>query len=151
MDPASGPTDRRPIGFWLKLVDRLIDDSFDALLGEAGLTRRHWQVLNVLRTGPATVEQVDRSVAPFLGGEESTTGPVLSELRGRGWVAWTDGEPATLTEAGAAAQAELLTKVSDSRLRLTAGITADEYRATVEVLRRMAVNLGWVEPADDRR
>ena len=39
------PTDRRPIGFWLKLVDRLIDARLEASLG--GLSRRHWQVLNV--------------------------------------------------------------------------------------------------------
>jgi DNA-binding MarR family transcriptional regulator len=88
-----GFADRRPIGFWLKLVDRLIDEGLDAMLGEAGLTRRH----------------------------------------------------ATLTEAGAAAHAELLRKVSHSRQRLSAGISPQEYATTIEVLRRMAVNLGWAE------
>ncbi|HZD02049.1 MAG TPA: hypothetical protein VFA46_18210 [Actinomycetes bacterium] len=32
------PAERRPIGFWLKLVDRLIDDGFDAVLGSPGPT-----------------------------------------------------------------------------------------------------------------
>jgi DNA-binding MarR family transcriptional regulator len=50
-----------------------------------------------------------------------------------------------LTEAGAAAHAELLRKVSHSRQRLSAGISPQEYATTIEVLRRMAVNLGWAE------
>jgi hypothetical protein len=59
-----GPADRRPIGFWLKLVDRLID----AVLGDAGLTRRHWQVLNLLQTQPVTLQRIDTQLAPFLRG-----------------------------------------------------------------------------------
>ena len=139
------PAERRPIGFWLKLVDRLIDDGFDAVLGQAGLRRRHWQVLNLLQAAPATVQQTDMHLAPFLSGAETTTRPVLDDLQVRGWVAWTDDQHATLTEAGAAAHAELLRKVSRSRERLTAGITLQEYAATTDILRRMAVNLGWAE------
>jgi hypothetical protein len=48
-----------PIGFRLKLVDRLIDDGFDAVLGDARLTRRHWQVLNLLQTELATLQRID--------------------------------------------------------------------------------------------
>jgi len=33
-------TDQRPIGFWLKLVDRLIDERFALTLEEHGVTRR---------------------------------------------------------------------------------------------------------------
>jgi DNA-binding MarR family transcriptional regulator len=139
------PADRRPIGFWLKLVDRLIDEGFDAVLGEGGLTRRHWQVLNLLQAESATVQQTDTVLAPFLSGGETTTRPVFDNLYARGWVAWTDDRHAALTEAGAAEHAELLRKVSRSRERLTAGITPEEYAATIEILRRMALNLGWAE------
>ena len=31
----------RPLGFWLKLVDSLIDEQFAATLEEHGVTRRH--------------------------------------------------------------------------------------------------------------
>ena len=41
----------RPIGYWLKKLDRLIDNHFDLQLSNAGLTRRQWQLLNLLR-GP---------------------------------------------------------------------------------------------------
>jgi DNA-binding MarR family transcriptional regulator len=139
------PAPRRPIGFWLKLVDRLIDESFDAVLADAGLTRRHWQVLNLLQAAPATIQQTDTELAPFLSDAETTTRPVLDDLQVRGWVAWTDDRHATLTDTGAAAHAELLRQVSRSRERLTAGITPQEYTATIEILRRMAVNLGWTE------
>jgi DNA-binding MarR family transcriptional regulator len=140
-----GTAQQRPIGFWLKLVDRLIDDSFDALLGHAGLTRRHWQVLNLLQDAPATVRQVDERLAPFLDAGEPTTRPVLDDLHGRGWIAWTDAGQAALTEAGSAAHADLRQQVANGRARLAAGITPQEYAATIEVLRRMAVNLGWTD------
>lgn len=137
------PMQQRPIGFWLKLVDRLIDDSFDAVLGHAGLTRRHWQVLNLLQEAPATIQQTDAQLAPFLGGGEPTTRPVLDDLQARGWITWTDAEQAALTEAGSAAHADLRRQVAHSRTRLAADITGEEYTATIDALRRMAVNLGW--------
>ena len=36
----------RPIGHWLKKLDRLIDAQFERQLGEAGLSRRQWQLRN---------------------------------------------------------------------------------------------------------
>jgi len=144
--------EQRPIGFWLKLVDRLIDERFDALLGQAGLTRRHWQVLNELENGPATLRRLDAALAPFLDAEEPTTRPVLEDLSARGWVTWADQDRVALTEAGAAAHADLLAKVSANRRQAAAGISAEEYGATVDVLRRMAGNLGWTsEPARPAR
>jgi DNA-binding MarR family transcriptional regulator len=146
MGHATIPTDRRPIGYWLKLIDRLIEEQLDALLAEVRLTRRHWQVLNVLHRGPSTFEAIDIQVAPFLDAAEPTTRPILEDLRQRGWATVTGEGHAVLTTAGAAAHGDLLDKVSDSRRTIVAGIAAEEYQATVDVLRRMAVNLGWAEP-----
>ena len=146
MPTATVPTDRRPIGFWLKLVDRLLDEGFERLLDAAGLTRRHWQVLTALQTGPVTVQELDARLAPFLGDREPTTGPVLDDLAARGWVTRTAGGRAAVTPAGAAAHERLLADVSAHRRRVTGGITAEEYRATVAVLERMAANLGWEDP-----
>ena len=47
-------SDRRPIALG-QLVDRLLDERLDETLGD--LTRRHWQVLNVLQQG--AVDQAD--------------------------------------------------------------------------------------------
>ena len=96
------PDGQRPIGFWLKLVDRLIDDAFDAALGQAGLTRRHWQVLSLLQEAPATVQQTDAQLAPFLDGDQPTTRPVLDDLHARGWIGWSSGStPPPSTSCGA--------------------------------------------------
>jgi hypothetical protein len=140
----TAPTARRPIGFWLKLVDRLLDEGFDRLLGGAGLTRRHWQALTALQSGPATVQELDATLAPFLDDQEPTTRPVLDDLAARGWAAWAE-ERAVATPAGTAAHGELLAAVSAHRQRVTDGITAEEYRATLAVLQRMAANLGWAD------
>jgi hypothetical protein len=46
--------DRRPIGYWLKHLDSMIEGTFERTLASEGLTRRHWQVLNTLHTQPST-------------------------------------------------------------------------------------------------
>jgi DNA-binding MarR family transcriptional regulator len=146
MPTATVPTDRRPLGFWLKLVDRLLDEGFERILAGAGLTRRHWQALTTLQQGPATVQELDARLAPFLDDQEPTTRPVLDDLSARGWATWRAGDQAAVTPTGAAAHRELLADVSAHRRRVSDGITAEEYGATVAVLERMATNLGWADP-----
>ena len=74
--------DEKPIGYWLKLLDRRIDESFDAIFAEHQLSRRHWQVLNVLRHGDDPAE----ALRPFWDDQERTPDEVVAELAGRGWV-----------------------------------------------------------------
>jgi len=111
----------RPIGFWLKLVDRLIDEQFASTLEEHGVTRRQWQLLNVLTQGPATVEQLDAAVAPFLSGAQGYA----------------------LTDRGRGAFERLELVVAAQRTQVAEGITADQYGQAVAVLERMARNLGY--------
>lgn len=139
--------DSRPIGFWLKLVDRLIDEQFAATLEEHGVTRRQWQLLNVLSREPATVEQLDAAVAPFLSagegdGEGESSAEHLSELIESAWV---DATPSgyELTERGRAAFDRLAEVVDDLRNRMSEGLTREQYDETVVSLERMARNLGW--------
>jgi DNA-binding MarR family transcriptional regulator len=126
----------RPIGYWLKEVDRLIEESFGRLLAEDGLTRRHWQVLNTVSTGPTATADLDRALAPF----EPTVAPVLDDLAGRGWVEDTAGV-VELTEAGRAAHASVRDRVLANRQALTRGISDAEYATVVRLLERMAGNL----------
>lgn len=58
--------ERRPIGYWLKHLDRLIEGNFERTLASDGLTRRHWQVLNTLSTGSRTEAEIVDALAPFL-------------------------------------------------------------------------------------
>lgn len=133
----------KPIGFWLKLVDRLIDEQFAATLDEHGVTRRQWQLLNVLDAGPATVEQLDSAVAPFLSTDDGESSVEhLTELIDSAWV---DATPTgyELTERGRAAFERLRDVVAERRTAATEGVTAAEYEQTLAVLERVARNLGW--------
>jgi hypothetical protein len=141
----------RPIGFWLKLVDGLIDERFASTLEEHGVTRRQWQLLNVLSRGPATVEQLDAAVAPFLAaattssgepGEPESSAEHLSELIESAWVDAT-ATGYELTERGHTAFDALEETVGKLRAELSDGLTPEQYTETVAALERMARNLGW--------
>ena len=140
-------TDQRPIGFWLKLVDRLIDEKFAETLDEHGVTRRQWQLLTVLSRGPATLAQLDLAVAPFLSdGKNESSAEHLSELIESGWVDATATGYET-TERGSAAYNRLAEVVNANRAKASEGVTEQEYRDTIDVLERLAVNLGYNAPS----
>jgi DNA-binding MarR family transcriptional regulator len=133
----------RPIGYWLKLVDRLIDEQFASTLEEHGVTRRQWQLLNVLSREPATVEQLDAAVAPFLSADDGeSSAEHLTELIESAWVSAThDGYE--LTDRGRTAFERLAEVVATQRTIVADGVTPEQYEQTVAVLERMARNLGW--------
>jgi DNA-binding MarR family transcriptional regulator len=133
----------RPIGYWLKLVDRLIDEQFASTLEEHGVTRRQWQLLNVLSKEPATVEQLDAAVAPFLSPEDNESSVEhLTELIDSAWV---DATPTgyEVTERGRGAFERLAEVVATQRTVVAQGVSEDEYTQTISVLERMARNLGY--------
>ncbi|MBU1586476.1 MAG: MarR family transcriptional regulator [Actinobacteria bacterium] len=133
----------RPIGFWLKLVDRMIDEQFASTLDEHGVTRRQWQLLNVLQQEPATEEQLDAAVAPFLSEEQDeTSAEHLAELVDSGWVQLVASRY-ELLERGRTALERLSGVVAAQRTLITDGLTQQQYDDTLAVLERMARNLGW--------
>lgn len=138
-------SDQRPIGFWLKLVDRLIDEQFAATLDEHGVTRRQWQLLNVLSRASSSIDELDAAVAPFLNdatGESSVEH--LAELIESGWVSVV-GSTYELTERGSGALSRLSEVVAINRTAATEGLTVEQYDETLAVLERVARNLGWSE------
>lgn len=138
-------TDQRPIGYWLKLVDRMIDERFASTLEEHGVTRRQWQLLGVLSRGDATAEQLGAAVAPFLAADEGeTVVDHLSELVESGWVTDSSGGY-SITERGSTAFTRLAEVVAANREIATEGISEDEYLALLKTLERVARNLGWNE------
>ena len=58
-------TQERPIGFWLKLLDQLVDEQFGASFEEHGVTRRQWQMMNLLTNGPASEKELSDQLKPF--------------------------------------------------------------------------------------
>lgn len=133
--------DQRPIGYWLKLVDNLIEKQFAMTLDEHGVTRRQWQLLTVLARSNATIEQLDESIAPFTEGTTESAAEHLSELIESAWVdATADGYE--LTDRGRTAFSTLAEVVGKQRAAVAQGIDEKEYAATLGVLERMALNLG---------
>ncbi len=74
----------RPIGWWLKQADVLLDAAFDEELEAEEVDRRGWQILTSLTTGPKRREEVAGSLTPF--DPPSVVADVIEQLRGRGWV-----------------------------------------------------------------
>ena len=148
---AAGPAPgERPVGYWLKLVDRLIDQSFDDVFGRTGLTRRHWQVLNMIRDGVSDATTVDSVLSPFASvpgtarpaGQAAAVSTEISDLQARGWVT-QGGTGWEVTVAGQHAYHDLLDAVSVSREQLAHGISREQYDQTIATLEQMARNLGW--------
>jgi DNA-binding MarR family transcriptional regulator len=131
---------RQPIGYWLRLLDQRIEASFEPTLAACRLTRRHWQALNVMRPGPMTRPRFHQALAPFLGDAPDVLPQVIADLQERGWIAETDGF-LSLTTAGQDAVVTMSEAVTSIRVRMTEGISAQQYAATIDTLARMSANL----------
>jgi DNA-binding PadR family transcriptional regulator len=134
----TGP--ERPIGYWLKKLDRLIDGQFEHQLGGVGLSRGQWQLLNLLEDGPRSVPELQTALQPFVQDAPADLDEATSGLVTRGWADLRDNL-VTLTDTGQAQFELIKTKIAELRQTLTAGISPEEYQATTDVLRRMAANL----------
>jgi hypothetical protein len=129
----------RPITWWVKHVDQLIEESFDRVLAGEGIGRKHWRVLNALAGGVATLPELDRALAPFReAGPDLTV--VLEQLVSRGW-ARRSASRLSLTQTGAGARERLVKAIAGHRWRVTEGIDERSLRATVATLRQIAGNL----------
>ncbi len=79
--------DQRPIGYWLKHLDGFIERALDRALAHQQLSRRHWQVLNILHSVPTDRIGLAEALRPFLADAGTTTVPTaLDELIDRGWI-----------------------------------------------------------------
>ncbi|MEU8107672.1 MarR family transcriptional regulator [Nonomuraea muscovyensis] len=131
----------RPIGYWLKHLDRLIEAAAERVFAEERLSRRHWQVMNVLHRSPKTAANLAEELRPFWGPGAITQEDVTGELVRRGQLSQDGAGRYTLTPDGRAGHAAVREKVNGIRSALLAGLTEEDYDRTVHVLRHMADNL----------
>ena len=131
----------RPIGYWLKHLDRLIEAAAERTFAEEKLTRRHWQIMNILRESPQDAAGLTKAIRAFWDPGAITLDEVTGELTRRGWLTQDDAGRYTLTPAGQAGHAAVETKVHGIRSTFLTGLTEQDYRGTVRVLQRMAGNL----------
>jgi DNA-binding MarR family transcriptional regulator len=130
----------RPIGYWLKKLDRLIDQQFESQLRTARLSRRQWQLLNLLDNNPRSVPELQTELQPFLKDIAEDLSDALAGLVTRGWAESKDNI-VNLTKTGQAQFEIVKATVAELRQALLGGISPEEYRATIDVLARMAANL----------
>jgi DNA-binding MarR family transcriptional regulator len=134
-------TGRRPIGFWLKHLDRLIEETFSRTLTEQGLTRRHWQVLNTLAHDPAGDSELTKALEPFLRDDQAGQAALVADLIRRDWISRHHDGRLRLTRHGQAAHRRTQEQVQQTRGLMVQGISAGDYTAAINILSQMAANL----------
>jgi hypothetical protein len=133
--------DRGPIGYWLKHLDRLIEDTFGRTLADGGLSRRHWQILNTLAAGSATSAELNAALEPFTGDGPRSLAPVVDALTRRGWVTIDAEGRHALTVDGATAHQHIQKNVDQARRLILKHVTTEEYAQVIDILQRMAAGL----------
>lgn len=132
-----------PLGSWLQLVQRLIEEQFADILDEHGVTRRQWQLLTVLARQPATVEQLDAAIAPLpTDPAVESSAEHLTELIESGWVDATAGGY-DITDRGRTAFDRLTEVIVEHRAAMVEGLSEGELEQARVVLERMSRNLGY--------
>jgi DNA-binding MarR family transcriptional regulator len=129
--------DERPIGWWVKRLDALLEEALDSVVADEGLTRRHWQVLHLLAGGVDQEGAVVAALADFSGDPTA----VVTDLAGRGWVDRPGTGEVRLTAEGAAAHDRVLRAANRVRRHTADGLSRQEYERTVLVLARMVENV----------
>jgi len=123
--------DSRPLGFWLKAVDRLMAAEFAAAFEPFGITRREWRLLN----------RIDGTVP---GGPGPIRVHKLARLIELGWVTDADDTWA-LTEEGREAKERLGGIVEGIRAKAHDAVPAEDLATTIATLEQLARAYGWDE------
>jgi hypothetical protein len=122
------PTDRRPLGYWLRAIDRPLRENMRGALATFGVTRREWRTLTTLHSGPRSGAQSQEQI--------------LDDFVSRGWASLDRGSYA-LTAEGERVHDAILARVQTVRANVTAGIPDADYATTMATLERIATNVGW--------
>ncbi|MFG6475824.1 MarR family winged helix-turn-helix transcriptional regulator [Microbacterium sp. P06] len=137
-DTNENETPRRPLGYWLRVVDGLLAHEFAASLDDADVSRRDWMLLNA----------VDSSVdTPWLAERLARKSGRVRRLADRGWIVEADGRW-ELTEAGRAEKDRLAALVDGMRERVSGAVSPEDFDTTLASLEAIARELGWDESAD---
>lgn len=135
-DTAGTPTDRRPLGYWLRTVDGLLAEQFAEAFQNEGVSRRDWMLLNALG---GDVE------APGFAQRLARKGKRLHRLEDLGWAEEQGDGTWRLTDAGREAQTRLGEVVGGIRSRVSSAVSDEDFATTMASLEAIARELGWDE------
>jgi hypothetical protein len=131
--------DDRPIGWWIRRLDTLLEEVVDRAVAADGLGRRHWQTLHSVAEGATQDAQVLGVLADFATAEDIDS--VVADLLGRGWLERPSSGHLALTAEGRRAHDRLAIGIWRVRRHAADGLSQREYERTVMVLSRMVDNL----------
>ena len=136
IDNENTTDDRRPLGYWLRIVDDLITREFAAAFETEGVTRRDWMLLNAL------AGDID---APGFAERLARKGKRLRRLEELGWAEQQGDGTWALTDAGRTAKERLGEVVSGIRSRVAGAVPPEDFATTLASLEAIARELGWDE------
>ncbi|WP_275576709.1 hypothetical protein [Microbacterium sp. B35-30] len=136
------PTDRRPLGYWLRAVDGLLTREFATALEAEGISRRDWMLLNLL------AGDID---APEMRERLARKGKRLRGLEERGWVEEHGDGTWSLTDLGRSEKDRIGAIVDGIRSRVVDAVgDAEAYAALTTSLEAIAREFGWDDSAAGR-
>jgi len=140
------PTDRRPLGFWLRVVDAQLTSRFAGAFAAEGVTRRDWMLLNALSGDVDHPGFTHTHEGKRPGFARKRGGKRLRALADRGWISATDSDSGwELTPDGRAAQERLGEAVSRIRAEVAGAVAPEDFATTMASLEAIARKLGWDE------
>jgi hypothetical protein len=149
------PTDKRPLGYWLRAIEGPLRESMRGAFSSFGVSRREWRTLTTLHAAPADLDGI-RAALPSRRRPEHGPGrghdmhrtleQLLESFVNRGW-ATLDAGVYTLTDEGTRIHDAVLANVQKVRAQVTDGIADDDYVTTMATLEKIAGNVGF-DPED---
>ncbi len=127
-----------PIGYLLKELDQAITAASGKVLKQHGLTRFHWQILNLVKKDSPSLSELFQTMKVFVNEEQLAS--LLADLMERAWVE-NIGEGYLMTAAGEVGFGAASRSQEQVRERVMAGVSGEEYQTVLEVLQRMLGNL----------
>ena len=132
-----------PIGLIIKQLDKALTAYTDEALARYGVTRLHWQTLNVIKDADhITFEKLFEIMKVFL--EKDQLDAVVNDLTQRNWVRREDSSSFSITNEGKIGFAELAKTQDGVRMVVMKGISQSDYSTVISILQRMIDNLSRV-------
>ncbi|MDQ3080635.1 MAG: BlaI/MecI/CopY family transcriptional regulator [Acidobacteriota bacterium] len=131
-----------PIGYWLKRADELLAVRIDEAQQANGLSRREWQILNVLwELKSVAREELATPMRPFV--DATALDDTMRTLVQRGLIEGdgSDASPYLLSKQGKETHESALSSQKEIRKRAMEGVSQTDYVTAVSVLQRLVENL----------
>ncbi|WP_329116643.1 MarR family winged helix-turn-helix transcriptional regulator [Streptomyces sp. NBC_01465] len=135
---------KQPIGYWSWAAYNAVVTRTRGALAEIGLTQPQWWVLRQAAEGPKSRTEVARILKGYLDTGEDGIGAEIDSTVTQGWITQAPDaqQHLHLTPEGRALYEKAATLQGELQAERHAGISDNEYRATLKVLQRFIHNTG---------